>query len=264
MYFELDKNDISYDINNDLLYRIVATEDFKTIDPNSLSMMRNIITVKAGDKGGYVGSEFCLEEGFEKEVKPWVFFCAEISVGSILSGASVLGGTSKVYNESVIEGGNVIIDTVVNNSVISNKKYIKKNSKMLISSFINGKSEIVNSEIKSENVRIESSFINGCIISENYGNIKLINSDLRKIRTKYNIEVKDTLLTGNTVMADIEQNTVYKSGSKIFGMPKKMMVKVDKKFYTHEAAWKMIYESALDLRGIYRHVDYKPIKARKE
>ena len=264
MYFEIDKTDIVYDINNDILYRIIATQDFKTLDPNSSGMMRNIITVKSGDKGGYVGSEFCLEEGFEKEIKPWVFFCAEISVGSILSGVSVLGGTSKVYNESVIEGGNVIIDTVVNNSVISNKKYIKKNSKMLISLFINGKSEIINSEIKSENVRIESSLINDCIINENYGNIKLINSDLRKIKTKYNIEVKDTSLSGDAVMADVEQNTVYKSGSKIVGMPKKMMVKVDKKFYTHENAWKIIYESTLDLRGIYRHVDYKPIKVGKE
>lgn len=260
MYFKLDKNDFVYDINGDIMYRIIATEQFKTIDPNTKTMMRNIITIKEGDKGGYVGSEWCLEEILGEDLKPWVFFCAMISIGSILSGASVLGGDSKVYNNSIIEGGNVIVDTTVNNSHIKTKKYICKENRILVSCFANAKSEIINSNITIDNVRIYSSLFANCKAEDKYGNIKLINSDLQGLVVMHNMESKDTILKGdgNTI---IPASTIYKSGDEASGTPSGLLVKIKKKMYTHEEAYNLLNESNTDKKGIYTNVNYHPISS---
>lgn len=276
MYFVLDRDDIIYDSNNDALYRLVAKERFETLDPDDNGMFRKTKTIYPGDRGGYVGSNYCLEEKIGLQVKPWAFFCSTISIGSILSGASVISGNSNLCNNALVEGANVLKNTVVDGSTISSKEYYMDSQHMLISGYFDKNSEIINSKIRGRCVQCHAASLYGCVINQEQSEIVLINSDLHDLEIEGNVRVKDTSLltsfssqTGRNNYGNktkLAHGSFYESGSLKDENPMSIMVKRR----NAEIPYMMVYEDMQnrdekekEVRGVYRHVDYNPAETCK-
>lgn len=242
MYFALDENDIVYDSMGQPLYRIVATKNFLTVDNKSDKMIRNVISVKEGEKGGYVGSNLCLEEKLCLEVKPWVFFPACISSGSILSGASIISGNTMVSGGSVIDGGNAISDSVIDSAGILTEEFVCHKNRILLSFLAYKNSNIQNYRIEAENVKIESSLFDGagegldaCITGQD---IHVINSELRQLGLNSHTYIKDTAIEGAGNM--LETGTCFISGCEQDILSEDGKVVIKKLPYTHAKAYELM------------------------
>lgn len=261
-YFVLDMDDIMYDDNHDTLYRLVAKKRFDTVDPYSNGLFRKKVTIYPGEKGGYVGSRYCLEEAMGVELKPWVFFCASVSVGSVLSGTSVISGNTKLINNAVVEGGNALKDTTVNGSRICSKEYCYNNHGILISLYADGKTEIVNSYIRGKCIRLHAAILDECGVVEKNCGIEVINSDLHNLIVKGNVRIKDTTLKSGVGQKEtiVSESSWYESGCLKNESPQKIMIPVDEGIYSYDEAYEKIKGKEEAVRGIYKHVDYKPIE----
>lgn len=260
MYFELDREDFIFDKNHEKLYRLIATENFKTISPESDDMIRNILTIKKGEKGGYVGSDFCLEEKFYYKLKPWVFYGSQLSAGCILSGCSILTGASVVLDESIIEGANVIKDSTIINSTISTDDYKQKGgNRVLLATYVYRNSKIEDTVIKVNNVAIRNSILTTCDIIEGYGNIRLKNTEMENIVIPHNVAVYDCDVKCEA-MASLKSNMTYTGTDVIEGIPENITVKVNSRLRTHESVYNEWPGAKISSSGvgIYRNVDYDP------
>lgn len=265
MYFNLDENDVIHDDDGELLYRIVATEDFITVASKGNGMIRDVVSIHRGDKGGYAGSRMCLEERLEHDIKPWVFFPARISSGCILSGMSVLSGSSCIMHGSVVEGGCSVADTIVDRSRIHASKCASDGKTALLSFVSSGgetdRSEIRESVIRSENVTFSRTIVEDVRTGGGYGNIVLSNSKLSSVIISGNTRIRNTSICnpakGHRV--EIPANAGYDKGIVEQGLPQVFPVEWGNNVMTHESCWRKMNGLCGEPRGIYRKAEYTPV-----
>ena len=260
MYFKLDEEDFIFDQNHERLYRLVATEKFFTISPDTDDLIRNTLTIQEGTKGGYVGSEFCLEEKLHYKLKPWVFYGSQLSAGCILSGCSILTGRSVVLDESVIEGAHVIKDSTIINSTISMDDYKIKGNRVLLSTYTYRNSKIEDTVIKNNNIVIRNSSLKTCDINEGYGNVRLKNAIMENIAISHNVAIYDCDVKCDGDMGILKPNMTYDGGDAIEGIPANISVKIKGRPQTHESIFNEWEGSKITSsgQGIYKNVDYNP------
>lgn len=258
MHFKLDRNDVLQDAEGFPLYRVIASEPFFAVKKGYNGLLCDIVTIRPGTKGGYAGSEYCLEETFDTKLKPWIEFPACISTGSVLTGACTVSGDTKISGESVVESGSIITGGSIIRSHIKPEKYAVKDRRILASVLVSGKTRICDSVFHGSNIKIHSSDL-VCCRADACENISLINSELDHILFSNNIGVTDTILNGDEEFSVIPAESVYKNGEWSAGIPENMMVRINKSPYTHKEAYDILTEQVNSPKGIYRNVEYRPV-----